>query len=134
MNASPAKKNYKEQYRQLLSPYAFNFVSAQLSAIAYVKIKNDFGDVIETASRNASKFASYAHCMCVESRSMLLPCRHILKFREQKHKPLFDEKICDKQWTQKYYKQNQRLLSTIQLEDSDESDFDVEMQESDVSF
>ena len=43
--------------------------------------------------------------------SMLLPCRHILAYREKTGLNLFDKSLCDMRWTLDHYKSSERIFS-----------------------
>ena len=49
---------------------------------------------------------------------MKLPCRHILAARAEVAANLFDETLCDKCWSVKYYKESQRIFSNDEHDDN----------------
>ena len=64
-------------------------------------------------TKHGLKTVSTQGCGCVFRQSMKLPCRHILALRKNLKKPLFDAECCDKRWTSQYYRQTQRLFSSL---------------------
>ena len=81
---------YCRLYEDLLTPYAWKFVKDQLSAIEFVKIKEQYLDgTLVTNSRRGNNVVFTTHCSCIESRSLVLPCRHIFKCHQMRHLPLF---------------------------------------------
>ena len=121
---------YCRLYEDLLTPYAWKFVKDQLSAIEFVKIKEQYLDgTLVTNSRRGNNVVFTTHCSCIESRSLVLPCRHIFKCHQMRHLPLFWAELCDIYWNKENYKQHQKLISQIPNSDLPQ----IDMSE-DVSF
>lgn len=75
------------QYYKLLTPYAFNYLKKHLFS-TNVNIPDD---------------TTIQFCNCGFFKSMRLPCKHIITKRRQTNNPIFDETLCDRRWTRKYY-------------------------------
>ena len=41
---------------------------------------------------------------------MKLPCGHVMALRKKLNEPVYDESLCDVQWTVNYYRSTQRLF------------------------
>lgn len=92
------KESVLYNYHQLLTSYAFQFVEKQYSTRNH-NAKQNYDTTIES-------------CNCGSRTSMLLPCRHILKKREEHGIDMFHENLCNKRWTRKHYFSNQRIFLT----------------------
>ena len=98
-------------YYATLTPYAFEFVLRQHKYTKNVKLGETFdGEVYSTISAYGEKFVSMTHCTCTDSRSMMLPCRHIFALRKQKKCQLFEKSLCTQRWTRDYYMLHHRVF------------------------
>ena len=92
----------EEQFAQLLTPHAVNYVHKQLGLWKQVKIDEDDGTQCKISSSIRTLTVTTDICQCTFSRSMHLPCRHIFAVREKWHVPLFGAACVSQRWTRRY--------------------------------
>ena len=108
-----------EEYRKLLTPYAFERVKVQFNLVNKVKMIEQINQetfLIDTVAHGHITVSSH-NCPCGFKISWNLPCRHIFKVRECFEICLFDENLCNKRWFMSYYTAHQRILSKIPTPD-----------------
>ena len=98
------------QFAESLTPYAFEYVSKQLSLRHNVSIEtaNDSNEFIVNSS-NGKLTVTHNICTCTFWKSMRLPCRHILAVREKNELPLFEPSLASTRWTKRYMRDAFRL-------------------------
>jgi len=89
------------RYFKFLTSYAFEFIKKQFLG------RNN--------SSNSNYETTFQSCNCGSQTSMLLPCKHIFKKREELGLDTYDESLCNERWTRKHYYSNQRLFLTDNL-------------------
>lgn len=105
------KGTSKDQYMQLLTDFAFAYVSEQLTLSEKLEIGSRHGVEFFMRQKYTIIKITAISCECNDRASLRLPCRHILALRRSLELPLFEETLCDKRWTNKYYMQNQRIFN-----------------------
>lgn len=99
------------KYMNLLTPYAYKYVSRQLELREKVKLPEESTDNCFTINSTEGVLSvTSSTCQCMGWKSMLLPCRHILAAREKCSLELFEESLCDHRWSLPYYKRTQRIF------------------------
>ena len=88
------------QYRELLTPYAFEKVLKQIGRRESIKLPDD----VETpvSSREGPLSVTSEACNCGFRSSFRLPCRHILARRKKDGLVSFDSQLVDRRWTSAY--------------------------------
>ena len=108
-----SKDTPEAKYCEVLTSYASDFVIKQLSLMEKVKQIQEKDGVYTVETNSGLKTVSTKDCNCVFRQSMKLPCRHMLVLRKNLKEPLFDAECCDERWTSHYYRQTQRLFSSL---------------------
>lgn len=91
-----------------LTPYSYRFIAKQISLIDKVKLKDIDGEQsFHTSSSEGERCLS---CTCMFWQSIKLPCRHIFAARSKLDLNLFNEGLCDRQWSAEYFQHNQRIF------------------------
>ena len=75
--ATSPQDSPEEQFAQLLSPYAFQYVEKQLALRKKVVIMEDNGVSCLVSSSTGVLTVTTDHCQCTFWSSMHLPCRHV---------------------------------------------------------
>lgn len=92
----------EEQFAQIITPYALNYVHKQIALSKQVKIDEDDGTQCKIVSSNGTLTVTTDSCQCTFSHSMHLPCRHIFAVREKRQVPLFSAACVSQRWTMRY--------------------------------
>ena len=111
-------------YMKYLTPYAYQFVSKQLSFKDKVNLPEPTEDTFSVVSSEGEIKVTPTTCTCSSWLSMKLPCRHILAVRSRLNLNVFDELLCDKRWSAEYYRASQRVFQDVEVHQSSCS-FDV---------
>lgn len=97
-----------EQCNELLTSYIFAKPQDEYE-------NRDLVDLVlfdsDGAMTNYGRTVTSSTCSCTFHKSMILPCRHIFKFREQNEIDLFAPELCDPRWTRKYYRNSHPELT-----------------------
>ena len=97
-----------------LTPYSYRFIAKQISLIDKVKLKDIDGEQsFHTSSSEGELTVSCSSCTCMFWQSIKLPCRHIFAARSKLDLNLFNEGLCDRQWSAEYFQHNQRIFVVI---------------------
>lgn len=87
-------------YHQFLTPFIFSKIQLQFDQMEYVNFTSyDKDSGITTSGRTVTS----SKCTCEFHLSMVLPCRHILRFRKEIGMDLFAPELCAPRWTARYY-------------------------------
>ena len=110
------------KYIENLTMYAFNFVKKQMELKVKVKLilKDDQYKVDSSEGRIG---VSSIECECMSWKSMGLPCHNIFAVREELGIDLYDEELCDKRWSLRYYKETQRIFQPSDSANTSSHDF-----------
>jgi len=103
------------EYAQLLTPYALELISKQMSKMQLMQS----ADIVDEAdgtwsirSTSGVVTATADVCQCVFFTNIGLPCQHILAVRKASGLSLFAEDLCAVRWTRYYYQSSQRVFLT----------------------
>lgn len=78
---------------------------------AKVQLTDNTNEQVNVLTSEGTLAITSSTCQCIGRMSMLLPCCHILAYREKIGLNLFDKSLCDKRWTFDHYKSSQRIFS-----------------------
>ncbi|KAI0241980.1 hypothetical protein LSAT2_015341 [Lamellibrachia satsuma] len=92
----------EEAYCEFLTPYAFRYVTEQLSA---ARSRDD--------TRETATFTSCDCGVCDFWTAMGLPCRHIFRRRLLAKEDLFDGQLVLRRWQKVYYLSSYEITSTV---------------------
>lgn len=92
------EEEFSHKYGSLVTPFALSYIEKQID-----KMQDYQFSKIEEGSAHTAKDGHYVYtvkdsCNCIFFQTMLLPCKHILKFRQEKRIDLFDNTLCHKRW------------------------------------
>lgn len=106
--------------RVIFDDSALRNYNVLLTQFVFTKLKDEFEsrDNVEFvlldpegAMTNNGRLVTCSTCSCTFHKSMILPCRHIFKFREQNEIELFAPELCDQRWTKQYYQKSHPALT-----------------------
>jgi hypothetical protein len=106
------KESPEYKYRELVTPYVWSFIFKQLMQKSAITIEEHEGDNRESLCQTAQgKVAvNMNSCTCSFYKSMVLPCRYLLKSREIKGEDLFSNDLIGIRWKLSYVKSSHRLF------------------------
>lgn len=108
------------KYMKYLTPYGYQFVAKQMNLVDKVKVSK-VGDSLQISSTEGALDTTATSCTCGSWLSMRLPCRHIFAIRMEMKLDVYNESLCDKRWSMEYYRENQRIFRTTDLENENMS-------------
>lgn len=96
-----------KSYHELLTPFIFWKIHFEFEMMEKVIFTSyDENTAVTTFGRTVTS----STCSCEFHLSMILPCRHILKFREQRNIDVFAPELCERRWTKQYYSKSHPAL------------------------
>jgi len=112
----------EEQYAQILTPYALDFVVKQLNFRKKVVIVKDEEAHSIVSSSAGNLTVTVNSCQCTFWKTMHLPCRHLFAVRENKQLPLCANanEIISERWKLVYMQNiySGKRASTASVDDS----------------
>jgi len=106
------------EYSSVLTPYAFHYVSKQLSLRKKVKIVSEYDQECHISSSEGVLKVTVTGCQCAFWNTTGLPCRHIFAVREKKGHSLFTPSLLAERWTKDYMKDAYYKKSDVSAESS----------------
>ena len=117
-----APESAEEQFAQILTPYALDFVVKQLNFRKKVVIVEDKGAHSVVSSSAGNLTVTVNSCQCTFWKTMHLPCRHMFAVRENKQVPLCanNSEVVSERWKMVYMqdKYYNKRSSTTSVDDS----------------
>ena len=117
-----APESPEEQFAQILTPYALDFVVKQLNFRKKVVIVEDRGAHSVVSSSAGNLTVTINSCQCTFWKTMHLPCRHMFVVRENKQVPLCANasEVVSERWKMVYMqnKYYSKKSSTASVDDS----------------
>jgi hypothetical protein len=92
------------EYSEILTPYAVQFVSNQLSLKSRVTFISELQDYFLVSSYGGSIKVTNINCQCAFWTRIRLPCRHIFAVSEKQCLPLFCKDLVATRWTLEHMK------------------------------
>lgn len=87
-------------YHEFLTPFIFSKIELEFE----LSEKVNFTSIDKNAGvTNIGRTVTSSKCCCEFHLSMILPCRHILRFRKENEIQLFAPELCAPRWTTPYY-------------------------------
>lgn len=117
------KKNIDDElasFAQLLTPYAFSFLSGQVDRsnnVSFTMIDDQKASMADEGELPSIECSSNA-CSCANFTCMSLPCAHVIAFRRATNMPIVDRSLCAQRWMKDYYRENWRKLNVASTNDS----------------
>ncbi|XP_014253093.1 uncharacterized protein LOC106668655 [Cimex lectularius] len=104
-----------DKYSQLLTNYAFDYVSHQINLSKNVNILETVEDNLYITQENMVLYPSSVNsCECRDWRSMMLPCKHIFAVRKACKENFFCADLCNVRWTKSYYIENRLEVEEVE--------------------
>ena len=97
MEATP-----ENQYRQVLTDYAFKLVETQIQKSREVTVTETW-DQFSCTSGGQDYNASRTSCTCDFQKQYKLPCKHLFAIRLHKGEDLYSEELIESRWTKAKY-------------------------------
>ena len=97
-----SKESAEEEFAELLTPYALNYVEKQLALRKKVTTIEDHDENYTVSSSTGTLTVTAESCQCTFWKTMHLPCRHIFAVREKMHLPLFSSTGVSERWKMTY--------------------------------
>lgn len=118
------EQDFEFKYRSLITNFAFQHLQKEIEAMNKVQ----FSRIEEEVAYRDERMTTRNNCNCAFSLKMLLPCKHILVFRQLKSVELYDAVLCNQRWhkdTIKKAKSVSFVASTSQASTSQETQISV---------
>ncbi|XP_065901369.1 uncharacterized protein [Dysidea avara] len=106
------------EYSSVLTPYALNYVSKQLSLRRKVIIFSEHDRECHITSSEGILKVTVNGCHCAFWNTTNLPCRHIFAVQERKKHPLFTPLLLAECWTKDYMRDAYYKKSELTVEAS----------------
>lgn len=98
----PTKKRgeseHSYQYRCFLTPFAFDHVSKQINKAVDYEFTQIDANSAHSVGQGFYIYTTTEMCNCIFFNTMILPCKHILKFYELKELEMFAPNLCHERW------------------------------------
>lgn len=101
------------QYAAHITPFALRYVLQQLKKSLVVKIPDNISPNSKTCamiSCGINITVGLTTCECLFRKSMGLPCKHMLAFRNKMKEPMFLPDMCANRWSRDFYQKSHRAF------------------------
>ena len=111
------------KYMAFLTPFAFDYIKEQFKLSEKVKIAGDIDDCsCKIDSSEGQLVTTVTSCSCTFTKSMKLPCRHILATRRHKGLLEYTEDVCAERWKLHHFFAHHRVFQANYSYEADDSE------------
>ena len=102
-------EDYLQKYQEVLTPYAYQMLLRQHSALHTVKLKSCTHNEFTFQSSAGEAVTTDISCSCCFANATCLPCKHIITVRRKQELDPFDKNLVTARWSKESYKAHIKL-------------------------